>query len=451
MNVSTNEHDWETRLQISLGVAPEPNFDQWCERHPDAVAVLSSPVTTLPPKAMSWTNGRTLWKIAASIMLVTGAVLIFSGNENLGPNAFAQGIPGIDNVPGMTWTEIFFERVTSADKKRTWIEQTRVKNEYLHPGKYRKTIFDQDGKPENIFITDLQANRELVLKPKENTAVLQVPSRGMEDKRIRGPFAWVGDEIRMTKVDGGTAVVSVSLAGQRKLGDQDVNIVRVKSAIGGQKHTVDYLFDQETKQLVSFASGNPGSGFHPDTSIGELKTPSEQKWSNREAVGLRTHDIIVDAKIDPSLFSLDKPVGYELDTIAEPTVTEADLLAFLGASARFNDNTFPDSAFEPFNVDKFNEESEKSREARSEVAKALFEIRDKIAIRGIYQTPALRFVEDQAKPNSFHYVGADVRVGDSERIVLWYQPKSGNTYRAFYGDLSFKDVTKADLPLVLSE
>lgn len=47
-------------------------------------------------------------------------------------------------------------------------------------------------------------------------------------------------------------------------------------------------------------------------------------------------------------------MGYELDTIAEPTVTEADMLAFLGASARFNDNTFPDSAFEPFDLDMFN-------------------------------------------------------------------------------------------------
>ena len=199
------------------------------------------------------------------------------------------------------------------------------------------------------------------------------------------------------------------------------------------------------------ASGNPGSGFHPDTSVEELGKPSEQDWSNREAIGLRTRDITVDSKIDPSLFSLDEPEGYKLDRIAESTVTEADMLAFLGAAARFNDNTFPDSAFEPFDPDKFNAESKKSREARSEVAQALFDIRDKIANRGIYQTPAMRFVEDQARPNSFHYVGADVEVGDSERLVLWYRPMRGNTYRAVYGDLSVKDVAKADLPLVLPE
>ena len=216
MSVSNNEQDWETRFKASLGVAPKPNFDQWCQRHPDAIAELSGPRTTLPPKAISLTNGRTLWKIAASILLVSGAVWIFADNQNLGPNAFAQGVPGIDNVQGMTWTEVFFERVTSVDKQRTWIEQTRVKNKYLHPGKYRKTVFDQAGKPESISITDLQSNRQLILKPKEKTAVLQVPSRGAED--IRGPFAWVGDEIRMNKVNGGTAVTSVSLVGQRKLG-----------------------------------------------------------------------------------------------------------------------------------------------------------------------------------------------------------------------------------------
>ena len=47
---------------------------------------------------------------------------------------------------------------------------------------------------------------------------------------------------------------------------------------------------------------------------------------------------------------------------------------------------------------------------------------------------------------NLRYVGEGAKLGDSESPVLWWQPKSADTYRVVYGDLSVKDVAPEDLP-----
>jgi len=44
------------------------------------------------------------------------------------------------------------------------------------------------------------------------------------------------------------------------------------------------------------------------------------------------------------------------------------------------------------------------------------------------------------------YIGADVKLGDAETAVFWYQPEGSHKYRVIYGDLSVKDVAPEDLP-----
>jgi len=61
----------------------------------------------------------------------------------------------------------------------------------------------------------------------------------------------------------------------------------------------------------------------------------------------------------------------------------------------------------------------------------------------------MRFVEDNTVPDSFHYVGADAKVGQADRIICWYLPKGTTKHRVVYGDLSVKDVAKTDLPIDL--
>ena len=44
------------------------------------------------------------------------------------------------------------------------------------------------------------------------------------------------------------------------------------------------------------------------------------------------------------------------------------------------------------------------------------------------------------------YAGKGVKLGDADKIILWYQPQGSNTYRAIYGDLRVAEVAEEELP-----
>ena len=159
--------------------------------------------------------------------------------------------------------------------------------------------------------------------------------------------------------------------------------------------------------------------------------------------------MVLNAKVDPSDFSLDPPRQYAFEKLAKPTVSEDEMIAYLGAAAQFNDKQFSDSPYVAFDRDKFNCASAKKPGARTQAEQAMIDVRDKFMMREIYRSPVLQFVDDQTVPSTFHYVGAGVRVGQADRLVAWYKLRNGTKYRALYGDLSVRDVTEAELPLKL--
>ena len=44
------------------------------------------------------------------------------------------------------------------------------------------------------------------------------------------------------------------------------------------------------------------------------------------------------------------------------------------------------------------------------------------------------------------YLGKGAKLGDADKVILWYQPEGSNTCRAIYGDLHVEDTAPADLP-----
>lgn len=44
------------------------------------------------------------------------------------------------------------------------------------------------------------------------------------------------------------------------------------------------------------------------------------------------------------------------------------------------------------------------------------------------------------------YAGENVKHGDADTAIFWYQPSGSETYRVIYGDLSVKDVAPENLP-----
>lgn len=445
MNMSPQDQGWEEGLRASLGTAPAPDFDAWCKRHPDATAAIKSLAPPTHTQGLSkYIDRRTVMTIsklvAASLLIVCGLMWIGSDNNTLSQSAFANAIPGVDNVQTMTWTTTFYIRCFSKDGKESCIKKERRLHAYRHPGQYRETFLDQNNQPISIWITDYRAGRMLQLDLKEKKAVLKIPPFSGD---MRGPFAWVGDMVRKN--------VGVSLQGLREIDNVHANLIR-KISRGGANQVeqhVDCFFDPDTKQLVGVWS-NDEAGLEFDTELEENDIPIE-RWYRVTGAGCLRHEIVLDAKLTADDFSLDPPADYKLEKLAKPTVSEDEMIAYLGAAARFNDDSFPLSPYHAFDSNRFNVASFKEAEERTEVEQALIDIRDKIMLREIYQSPVKRFEEDQTVPNSFYYVGTGVKVGQADKIVGWYKLRQGKQLRAFYGDLSVRDITESDLPMNLLE
>ena len=119
-------------------------------------------------------------------------------------------------------------------------------------------------------------------------------------------------------------------------------------------------------------------------------------------------------------FRLDPPAGFAYQAIAKPTIAEDEMVAYLGAAARFNDGDFPDSPYAAFNREKFNLASKKAAADQTPAEQELIKLHDAFLMREVYKSPVLQFVEDHTEPGSFQYVGAGAKVGQADRIVCWF-------------------------------
>jgi hypothetical protein len=446
MNSSHHDEGLEDRLRAGLGECPRPDFEAWRARNADALfAPGSSPSRRSIPyrRILMLRSGC----IAASLLLVFGLLWPYSGGS-LGRGAFADTIPGVDGPGTITWTTTYYSRVTSADRKRTWLHEERRLHAYRHPGQYRETFLDKAGQSRKIEITDARVGRMLVLDPKEKKAVLKTP-HGYPD--VRGPFAWVGEALRDRMVAKVLPVKSVSLQGTKEVDGIQANVVRAMIVENEDRGPVrrDFLFDRKSKRLVAIYITNE-SDFDPETAP-ERKQAAEEKTSMWRPVAGWEHEIVLDPKLDAADFRLDPPAGYAYEAQARPTITEEEMVAFLEAAARFNGGVFPDSPYAAFDQAKFNAAGMKADSARTPAERELIGLHDMFLIREVYAPPLRRFVEDHTEPGSFHYVGAGARVGQADRILCWFTTKGTTKHRAVFADLSFRDVDRSELPLDLAK
>lgn len=389
----------------------------------------------------------TLKTLAAAVLVIGGIAWFGMGNETLSPVAFADNLPGVDNVTTMTWTTTNYLRASTKDGKLIGIGRSRSQTAYRHPGQYRETALDEDGVVNWITITDYRVNRILVLDVKKKKAVLKTPSH---PGFLQSPFAFVGDVIRDREIGSDSlSIKSVSILGKKEFEKKQVNVVQaiIKSLTSEDQTRHDYLFDVDSKQLVGTWRGNEiDFDYESAAELKDWKIPG----AILTMVGGLDHEINLQPILNSSDFSLDPPAGYDVEKIAAPTVTEDEVIAYLAAAAQFNGNKLPNSPYAAYDREKLNDELKKDESLRSAEVTGLIEQVGKFKLREIYSPPIRRFVDDHTSPESFHYVGSGVTLGEADRIVCWYQLRNATTYRAIYGDLSARDITESNLPLKLS-
>ncbi len=152
-------------------------------------------------------------------------------------------------------------------------------------------------------------------------------------------------------------------------------------------------------------------------------------------------DLQFDVPMDESLFSMDVPEGYSLQQTELDLhgATEEDFIDGLRIMAEnFGDGYFPEGvAVEdylrqaPVMAEKL-EELGLSEEEQTEL--------------GLKLQNYLLFIRFFKGEGEWHYAGKDVKLGDAETPIFWYQPKDSETYRVIYGDLHVEDVASDNLP-----
>ena len=169
----------------------------------------------------------------------------------------------------------------------------------------------------------------------------------------------------------------------------------------------------------------------------------EIEYTNSPGMNTIMTDFQFNAELDDSLFSLTPTEGYtRMEVRADvSTVTEQDLIAYLQMwSTWTKDGTFPPT-FNPIQLPKVTAEmikqgkfgeGETSQQQRQAEARQMY--------RGIM------FVTQLPAESNWRYAGENVKCGEAETPIFWYQPTGSQTYRVIYGDLSTRDIAPENLP-----
>jgi outer membrane lipoprotein-sorting protein len=428
----------DEQLQTALRSTLKPDFDAWRANHSDAIAHLNPVVYTMHRR-----RRRLIFKLvssAAAAVVVGAGLLWLLGSQQ---PSFAETVKAITEAKSITWTMTRYMRYSSRDGKQNWLKSHSSKFAYMQPGLVRQTEYDEKGNESSVTIVDTRTGKFLVLNLKEKKT----------DPRLRlqfgpvpadGPFGYIAEFLRTKPVE---------FVGQRKVNGRKVNVFRYRrEKMPVKENTFDMWIDAETKQYVGGC--DPSSDlFDPETAP-ERNNPPGKNFGEASIVGSVTHDIEYNAKLDPRLFSLVPPAGFQVvEPPKLPAVTEQQMVEWLGLMARVNDNIFIDQPLAPFYNERIKGAFNKGN--HSELEKQLRKDFNEY-LKSRHYPPSMHFppqdfVKEETVPDSFKYVGKGVKLGTADRIICWYKLKSTGKLRAVYGDLKVKDVTPAELPLPIEK
>jgi hypothetical protein len=161
-------------------------------------------------------------------------------------------------------------------------------------------------------------------------------------------------------------------------------------------------------------------------------------------------NIEFDVPLEESLVSMEVPAGYTLKDIAlhiEETApnnlpynaSEEDLVESLRIWAEIIlDGAFPDA----LGTDHFIKQAAPLGSKLGSLGLPLSEMEQLI----FKFQKGMIFLQKFEFGGKWGYAGKGVKLGDADKIILWYQPQGSNTYRAIYGDLRVAEVAEKDLP-----
>lgn len=375
---------------------------------------------------------------AASILVALGISILWiaigSGSTSI---AFAEVAKALDNIRTATYDCTMEMKDLTSGKART----TTMKCFFRAPSCERvETSTSQEaGKPSSVMILDHQAKKGLTLAPEQRLATT------IDLKKIKAPvgpsnpFELVRQLVREGNRSWAEKVES--------LGKKEID-GRVTVGFRTHSNMADQTFwaDPRTAHLVRVDINFPGGSGH----------------------GVMTN-FRYDLELDPSLFSLEPPAGYTVNTMEATLPVEADLVNILRLVAEHNDGTFPGAiAMDSREIQQAIQAASMEETAellkKPETAKLLKDLQaqygtDRQGFMKAWmkaQMPftqkltqkymqGLMFYQMLTSQNDSHYVGGGVTLGTPDRPIFWYKPTGAGKYRVLYADLSVREASGAEI------
>jgi outer membrane lipoprotein-sorting protein len=260
-----------------------------------------------------------------------------------------------------------------------------------------------------VSIMDVAAGRTLNLQPKSKLATIVELGKLPQGK---SPTDFL-DEFK--KLDAKKA---------KDLGEKEIDGRRVKGFVSSEQ-------GPPTTVWADVKTGDPVRV--------EIELPMMGKTST-----MVLSDFAFNAPMDDSLFSLEPPAGYRVQTsdlskmmaTAQNASGEDHVIAVLRKYAEMSDGAFPPKIDDWSTFTKLV--GNKAEKAAAKPSEKEMELLGHVGAL----TP---FLMSMPKDH-WAYLGEGVKLGDKDRIVFWYLDGKSKTYRAVYGDLSAREIAAADLP-----
>lgn len=382
--------------------------------------------------------------VAATVLVALGSLALWGSGGGSVNMAFADVVKALDDLKTATY-DFTSEIKSPVDGKATTVKS---KGYFMVPSLERLESTTSFGSDQNathsVMILDCLALKAITLLPAQKKAlVINIEATETSTGGTANMFDLVRHLIDQEKNDSQENVES--------LGEQEID---GRTALGFKirKNMADMTLwaDPQTAQLVRVDYDLPsGDG--------------RMVMSN----------IRYDVELDRSLFSLEPPDGYAVETQTVTPPTEEDLVNVLRFVAEYNNGTFPDSLStnektfmlalqadaqaESFKLLATPEVQKRIAEVMAEYAddkdegmkawmKEWMEMAGPITQEHTRQyTLGVMFYASLGPKNDSYYAGQGVNLNTTDRPIFWYRPTGAENYRVVYADLSVKDMTAEEV------
>jgi outer membrane lipoprotein-sorting protein len=406
------------------------SFEKWKQMHPEAVEILTSRAKKAHKPVKSplviWSTimrNRNLRYSAAAAVIVIAAIIGLTPFLG-GTITFADVIKPILNArtvvldyvigegpDALEWHDI----VIGSRIRRTVsnIDKTKILDSEV-----RRTMSNMD----MTMILDLEDGRMLTLV---SLGVTKIASYNDIQGIGQGDFRSVLDFVRNVV----SRVKDNPDADIQDLGEKEIN---------GQKAVGFYVKGLGSIELTIWANKKTSLPIRIEFTEGKTST-----------VTTVIKNIEFDVPLEESLVSMEVPAGYTLkDTTLAPAflpeeqlvsnATEEDLVESLRIWAEIIlDGAFPDA----IGTDHFIKQAAVLGSKLASLGHPLSEMEQ----LGSKYTKGMLFLQEFEFGGKWGYAGKGVKLGDADKIILWYQPENSQNWRVIYGDLHAETVTPAKL------